>query len=116
MSFRARREKSFFDSWTSFKLNDYPSVRSFHNTKGFTTARCTHTSSIQTTRRALSSSFQHGALESSLTWMSPEASVQTWMPANPCRHDKNPRFHLSVKRAGARLHLIAQASQGKFSA
>src|SRR5262245_37182848 len=26
-------------------------------------------------------SFQHGVLESSLTWMSPEASLQTWMPA-----------------------------------
>jgi hypothetical protein len=26
-------------------------------------------------------SFQHGALESRLTWMSPEASLRTWMPA-----------------------------------
>src|SRR5262249_30673403 len=26
-------------------------------------------------------SFQHGVLESRLTWMSPEASVRTWMPA-----------------------------------
>jgi hypothetical protein len=27
------------------------------------------------------SSFQHGVLESRLTWMSPEASMQTWVPA-----------------------------------
>src|SRR5262249_48884461 len=26
-------------------------------------------------------SFQHGVLESSLTWMSPKASLQSWMPA-----------------------------------
>jgi hypothetical protein len=26
-------------------------------------------------------SFQHGALESRLTWMFPEASVRAWMPA-----------------------------------
>jgi hypothetical protein len=26
-------------------------------------------------------SFQHGVLESSLIWMSPEASVRAWMPA-----------------------------------
>jgi hypothetical protein len=26
-------------------------------------------------------SFQHGALESRLTWMSPETSLRIWMPA-----------------------------------
>ena len=26
-------------------------------------------------------SFQHGVLESKSTWTSPEASMQTWMPA-----------------------------------
>jgi hypothetical protein len=26
-------------------------------------------------------SFQHGVLESRLTWMSPEASLRIWMPA-----------------------------------
>jgi hypothetical protein len=26
-------------------------------------------------------SFQHGALESRFTWMSPEVSSRTWMPA-----------------------------------
>ena len=26
-------------------------------------------------------SFQHGVLESRLTWMFPEASLRTWMPA-----------------------------------
>jgi hypothetical protein len=31
--------------------------------------------------RLLDSSFQHGVLESRLTWMSSEASLRTWVPA-----------------------------------
>jgi hypothetical protein len=39
-------------------------------------------------------SFQHGALESRLTWMSPEASLRTWMPAIHAGMTKICIFHV----------------------
>ena len=35
-----------------------------------------------------SASFQHGVVESRLTWMSPEASLPTLDAGYPCRHDE----------------------------
>jgi hypothetical protein len=45
-------------------------------------------------------SFQHGVLESRLTWMSPDASLRTWMPAIHADMTKN--FHFHVLRATPR--------------
>src|ERR1700740_320667 len=37
--------------------------------------------SVTSSRAPSIASFQHGVLESRLTWMFPEASLRTWMPA-----------------------------------
>jgi hypothetical protein len=37
-------------------------------------------------------SFQHGALESRLTWMSPECILANLDAGNPCRHDEHLIF------------------------
>src|SRR5262249_53960079 len=44
----------------------------------FTTLNTDPRASLGSSKRP---SFQHGVLESRLTWMSPEASLQSWMPA-----------------------------------
>jgi hypothetical protein len=38
-------------------------------------------SGLRQLKRPPIGSFQHGVLESRLTWMFPEASLRTWMPA-----------------------------------
>jgi len=48
-------------------------VRSFEKTAGG--------ASVSSSRARSIASFQHGALESRLTRMSPDASLRTWMPA-----------------------------------